>query len=247
MLILFLGISEAKASIALLPDIASIGQNDHVNWLHFGPPGTQISNSSPSIKSFGGLDVSVAMPGLTQFGVYTQSALSEQPLYFPAYGGDFSPGDSVLATGYGDGTGPLTVTFGSHVSSIGFHVNSLFLGPFTVQVQAFDSGGANLRQVFASGSTTSNADGSALFVGLVSTAENIASISVFLTEKPYNGLAQFMAINGIEFYSSESMPGSYPDPAIVEYGGQHAIPEPGVWALLLASMVGFNISFRRRQ
>lgn len=232
---------DSHATLVQLSDRASVAGNDHVHWGHLGAPGTVVSNSTPVVQSFGGIGVSASMPGLTQFSIHDQVAASSV-VFAPHYSGDFAVGDAILAAGYGDGAGPLRIVLASVVSAIGLQVDPFFLGGFSVEIEAFNTLGASLGSFVCGGTMTANADGSALFVGVGSNAQDIASIELSLVTKPYGGSAQIMAINGIDFRSSFSVPGLNPDPVWPE--GSQSVPEPTTLALAL---VALKVALLRRR
>jgi hypothetical protein len=239
-------VGHAHSAVIPLWDRASVQANDHVHWGHFGLPGSVISNPSVPISSFGGIAVSVSMPGLTQFSVHDQAAPS--PAVFPPqFSGDFSPGDAVIAAGYGDGVGPLRISLGSMASAAGFQIDSFFLGTFTAQIEAFNNVGLSLGSFIRSGRTTSNSDGSALFLGIASDSQDISFLEVILTERPYGGVSQIFAINRLDFLSSFSSPGVNPDPLWPENAtnASGSIPEPSAKGLVGLGLLALAALFFR--
>jgi hypothetical protein len=143
---------------------------DIIDWGQLGPDSTFV-NSPASLTSFNGLAGTVSIPG--PFMVTCVD-------FFGCWNGNFEAGENVLYTGNlaGGGPGPMTIAFASGVSSVGFQIEDVFLGPFTATLQAFN--GANLLFTLTlPGTANQNNDGSALFMGIGDlTGANITSIVI---------------------------------------------------------------------
>jgi hypothetical protein len=80
------------------------------------------------------------------------------------WNGNFAPGDHLI---YDQDTGrPLTLSFNEGLSLAGAQIQSQFSGGFTATIQAFDSSNNSLGTFTEVGNSNSNADNSAIFIGL---------------------------------------------------------------------------------
>jgi hypothetical protein len=105
------------------------------------------------------------------------------------------------------GNGPdITINFSSPVFGAGAQIQSDFQGDFIAQVT--DSGGNTYTE---NGTSNNNADGSAIFIGLLSTLADIVQISFTLTDAPYGETNDF-AIGTLELNAPP--PPSVPGPIV---------------------------------
>ena len=186
--------------------------------------------------------MSVSQAGLSEFDVNVQVPLGSNP-YNPipdGFYGNFSPGDFILSSAYGNGTGPVTLGFGSSISAVGTEIEAFFPTTFTAQIEAFDASGTSLGSFTESGTVCAPfGDDSAIFLGVLSTSQNIQSVQFSLTAKPYGGPAQLLSIDEVSFTSSSSVTDSYPD------FSEAAAPEPSSLVLLGIACAG-GLAWNRR-
>src|SRR5262249_56044605 len=103
------------------------------------------------------------------------------------WGGNFAPGDLLYWTAGGGGSGPVTLDFGTQkLSAIGAQIQADYFGAFTAQLTAFDSNGVNLGSFTENGNSTSSADNSAIFIGLMSTSGDISKVVFAVTAATNN-------------------------------------------------------------
>jgi len=150
------------------------GSNDSVLWSQLGADGTVLP-ASVSVKSGTGVAVSVGFAGPNSLA----SAVCAATPACSWSGTGFTAGDHVLWTSDASagGTGPVTLTFGTNVSGAGALIQADEPGKFVAQIQAFN--GSTLLGSF---SVTSNANGDAVYIGIVDqTGANISSVTFSLT------------------------------------------------------------------
>jgi hypothetical protein len=164
-------------------------QDGSVDWADLGPSFTELpSGTVVPVAGLPGLSMTVStatgLPLLT---------LTQCPGDDCGWEGNFTPGASLLYTGGSDpgdgswvGNVPLTVTFSSPQSGVGFHIQPDFTGlSFTATLCAYDSTETLLGCVPFSGESTEDADGSAIFVGLYNDAQEISKVTIHAGGSPY--------------------------------------------------------------
>lgn len=169
--------STAPASVILVTNRNELQANDLVNWAALGPAdpfsGTFVG-SPASLSSTGGLTITVTVPT----GVFERVDQDSVGPFTGGWNGDFSPGDALIAVLL---TPPLTIQFSRAVSGAGAQIDGCY-GPMSATIEAFDSLGNSLGTVAQSGVTSDGADNSALFIGIRSTATNIASVQFSVSQ-----------------------------------------------------------------
>lgn len=165
----------AGATLTLVTNSANLGGNMSVDWGPLGATGASVSN--PHTLGI----VTVSMPS----GKFERQ---DQGNGTTEWNGNFSPGEHLLWTNYE--TGPMSLTFPTSVYGVGTQIQSLILGSFTAQIEAF-AGTESLGTFLLDGSSYYANDGSAIYLGLLS---NIAFDRVTYytsppTDSAYNGFA----------------------------------------------------------
>ena len=134
--------------------------------------------------------------------------------------GDFAPGTALLWTNWDPG--PLQFVFNAPIRAFGADFQPDFAGgdpppSFSVTMEAFGTGGISLGSVSADGYSTMNEDGSALFLGFISSTVDVSSVEISVFDELGN--ASDFTIDG-------------------PVGGGETVPEPGAgW--LAAPALGF--------
>ena len=142
---------------------------DYYDWTdNYGPPFSSIPNDSIATSN-GGLETTVH---------FTGGANGERRDQGNGWNGNFTNGDELLWTA-GD-NGPLTLTFASPISGVGANIQADFFGAFTALIQAFDASGNLIDSFSEDGTSNSNGDGSAIFIGLANDP-GIKSVEFSLT------------------------------------------------------------------
>ena len=143
------------------------------------------------------------------------------------WSGNFLPGDRLLWNeGAFQQTGiDIGVLFNQAVMGGGAQIQADFFGPFTATLTAFDGLGNVIGSTVMAGNSTSDADGSAIFISFTSGSANVAFLN-------FNVVDQFggdsLAIDTLNIYTGSS------------------VPEPGSLLLLGSGLLGAVGLARRR-
>lgn len=130
---------------------------DSFNWAtNYGPPFNPIPNNSIAISNSG------VLTALVNFAGGGNGLRVDQG---NGWNGNFSPGDALLWTN-SPGQGPLTFTFNQPLSGLGANIQDDFFGSFTALLQVFDAHGNLIGSFSENGTSNSNGDGSAIFIGI---------------------------------------------------------------------------------
>jgi hypothetical protein len=210
--------SSASASTVLVSSRAALAGTDFIDWGQFGGEGTNFTNSSAGTTNNSlGFTVSKALSG--DFGRLNQSS---------GWGGNFAPGDELLWTqNFEDNDNPVRIEFASDIGAGGAQIQADFFGAFRARIEAFDSSNTSLGSFLLDGDSNSNADNSAIFLGIRSSGIDIRAIE--LTVVSASSLRGDFAIN--QFDLGDAGP---------------AIPLPHAAGLSLAGM-GIVCGIRRRR
>jgi hypothetical protein len=209
--------SAPALAVSAVNSPGALGATDFIDWAQLGAQGI-VRVTPVAVSSNGGGSATVTSAG----GIV--SRIDQGSGWF----GNFTNGDVLIWTG---GVGPdLTISFASPVAGAGAQWQANFFGAFGANLKAYDSADNLLGTVTRDGNSNSAGDGSAIFLGVLSSEVNISKIVLTLD---YAWFApQDFAINRLLLTGT---PG----------GG--VIPEPGTWAMLIAGfgMVGF-VARRRK-
>lgn len=229
-LVTFLGTLTAPAyALTLINERAELGGNDFLDWSSLGKvfdpfnpnPADFLANSF-SAASFRGVGVAVdiALPSPPITPPFVFQTLPP-PLGIPT---NFAAGDFVLFTGLDPTSlmpptpgnpGPLTLTFEQPVRAVGTQVAvDDATTPYTVFLSAFDRDDNLLGNFSVMGTSSTDLDNSALFLGVSSDSPNIAKL-VYSSSVP----GRAFGINNLSLVASVPEPSSTAGLLILGMGG----------------------------
>ena len=204
--------STAEAGIVQVFNAGQLGNTTTVNWDIFGPvPG--------SVSTF-------AQEPVGSLIVHINTASGLLNLDTGSSVGGFSPSDNLLAQVPGNLSDLILVGFSQPVQGIGTQIESLLPGAYTGIMDLYGTGGNLLDEITVSANTTAASDGSAPFIGALSSSADI-DYAIFSVD---NGNPSFpkagdVAINALDV----------------------AVPEPLTLSLFGAGFIGVSALGRRKK
>ena len=195
-------------AITLVTERTALEGNDRVNWSSLGP--TQPFNVLPNsftATSLGGLGLTVDIPLPTEPGITPPLVFQtlQPPSGIPT---NFASGDFVLLTGLNPRTfpavgnpGPLTITFAQPVLGAGTQIAVDDTTEFTGFLQAYDTADNLLGSFQLLGTSSTDLDNSAIFLGISSDTANISRL-VFSSSVPNRAVG----INSLSLVTNRSVP-----------------------------------------
>lgn len=155
--------SVSANALTLITNRAGIGANDNIDWGQFGASFTPVADGSLGVTSNIGSAFMVADGN----GMERR----DQPA---GWAGDFAPGDELLWTA--GQSRPLDITFAASYLAAGAQIQANIYGAFVATIEAFDGLGDSLGSFSVNGNSTANNDNSAMFLGVMSNAHDIAML-----------------------------------------------------------------------
>lgn len=171
----------AQAALVLVGTRAGLGGNDFYDWGGLGPALTVVADPFV-LASNGGTRM---LTGNNPSGVFERRDQNT------GWNGNFAPGDKLLWTQ--DTVGPMELSFDAPVMGAGAQIQRDLFGAFRAKIEAFDAGNVSLGSFTVPGDSNPNADNSAIFLGVLSDALDIAKIVYSV-----DGTTQDFAINRLD-------------------------------------------------
>ena len=213
---LALAITSALATngaVVLVTSSAALGENDSTDWSALGV--IDSLHASPlNTTTLGGRSFTATTSGGGDFQRYIQDGVD--------WNGNFAPNTPLLYSG----DAPMTFVFAVPIRGAGMRIqpDDNQIGAFTAKIGAFGTGDVLLGTFTSVGYGNQTADGSALFIGAKSDADDIAKIKISFTATQL-GTLEFMAISDISI---------------------SAVPEPATYAMTAAAGLLAFAGWRRR-
>ncbi len=209
---------DVRADVVLVTSEAALGPDDSIDWGQLGDDGAFLA-SSESVTSVGGILAVVSTTDSTGMQRLDEGG----PFYF----GNFNIGDKLI-TSLDINYYPIKIQFSTPISGVGAQINQDASGPFIATIEAF-AGSTSLGVLQLAGESTSDQDGSAIFIGVSDTTREITSIVFGVLNPLPVGENGDIAINQLRIRTTPT-----------------AVPEPGSALLLAMGASGVVIVARRR-
>jgi hypothetical protein len=189
-----IGVPAHGGGITLITNPSDLMANDSIDWGQLGPDNTLLASSVP-VKSAGGLAATATTGDPTGLLRADEGGV----VWF----GNFTIGDHLLTSNQANYF-PLTIAFGSPIFGAGTNIQLDAPGPFTATIEAF-AGNKSLGMFTEDGVSNNNEDGSAIFIGVKDTTDEITSVVLGILNPP--AISSDFAINSLEINAS-----SVPEP-----------------------------------
>lgn len=181
--------SVASASTSFVGSRGALAGTDFIDWGQFGSTYTPVNNPSPGMTAN-------SMP----FVLSTYSVGLERRDQGAGWGGNFAGGDRLMWNA-SSGPGAIRIDFANPVNAVGAQIQNDFFGGFVGMINVFDSGNVNIGSFSLGGNSTSAGDNSAIFLGVLSTAYDIAAVEFNVSDNS-GALSNSFAINQVDLNSS---------------------------------------------
>ena len=156
----------AQASVGFVTSRAAMTGGDYVDWSTLGTTYTDVNNPASTFSNLG-LSVTVSIPG---GGTLSMGRRDQDDGWY----GNFTFRDRLLWTRYN--SGPMTITFGNPIKGAGAQIQANNMGGFTGWITALDSLNNVLGSFSRPGTSDQAADGSAIYLGILSDVYDIKSL-----------------------------------------------------------------------
>jgi hypothetical protein len=121
----------------------------------------------------------------------------------------------------------MDISFSNPISGAGAQIQADYFGSFTATITAYGAGSTFLESFIESGDSTSNGDGSAIFLGVLDSTADIYSIQYSVVSVTGNN---DFAINTL---------------SLLDTNGTPSVPEPSTMLLVASGLAGLA-AFRKR-
>ena len=162
-----LATAHASQALTLVTDRTALGANETLDWSVLGPQSTSVASPFP-VPASGGTQVTGSLPS----GSFQRIDQGNN------WSGNFASGEPLL---WNSGNGSMQFSFSNALRGGGAQIQSNSYGSFTAVIEAFNSGGTSLGSFIRAGDSTGAADGSAIFIGVLSDQADIAKITFSLS------------------------------------------------------------------
>ncbi|WP_448582815.1 PEPxxWA-CTERM sorting domain-containing protein [Thermaurantiacus sp.] len=211
-------VSAPALAVSAVTTPGALGATDFIDWGQLGPSFTVVLSPVVVTTNLGGSATVSSAGGMFQ--------RRDQNL---GWAGNFAACHKLL---WNMGYGPdITIVFASPVAGAGTQWQADYYGAFSARLAAYDDMDVLLCAVTRDGFSHAGRDGSAIFLGVLTSSVNIKKI--VLTLDYASSAPKDFAINRLLLTSS---PGS----GVV-------IPEPSTWAMLIKGFGLVGLMARRRK
>ncbi len=212
-----ISLQSAVAATSGVSSFSALSSNDAIDWGTVGAAGTFPTNPFTG-TSVGGQSYTVSQAGQTSFDRVDQGN---------GWNGNFAPGATLLWT---LGGGPMSISFTNGIFGFGAQIQSSSFDAFGARVEAFDANSSLLGSFTLNGTSTTAGDNSAIFIGLLSTSNDIRKLTFSLDSAAHGDLGNFAIGNGALTTVSP-------------------IPEPEIYAMMGVGLLlmGFVVHRRRKE
>jgi len=189
------GARTAHASVILVTTESGITNDGLLDWGALGGNGAVVSNPfTTPVTGVAGLTITGSQDAGVDFNRMDQNV---------SWSGNFAPGEELLWTTAAAG-GPMDFVFNNPITGFGAQIQADFFGAFTASISAFDASNTLLGTFSVNGNSTSSSDDSAIFIGILSTGQDISRIRLSVPTATAN--PEDFAINAPRIQATSTAP-----------------------------------------